>query len=1160
MTTQSSPTILKNLLLLLAPLRFAAENEEYVRNLAAAVGWDLDEVVGFDAAAATADLRVIAEGVDAIAKHVVDPPDTLSEFLEALDSAADTFTAIRDLGEILNGAGDTHLEDFGKALLEAFVIVGWLQQSPISFSIAEMLGVVVGPDDGPLLPAITDGDRVLRVEHRRGELRFDRLEPLLRDPVAALREEYFANDALATTAGAHQAADKLFFRLARLALLLGLDARYGFNPQVAITGGDAVRERLAHMLTLYVSPNDGDQYGLTLALSAADRGDRGLLVQPFGAITFASEVDDWKLRISGTGSVTGLLLSPDGVETRGGESFGLAIEAERSSEFESADTTIGSSSTGVTFGNVRVKGELELGQNARNAGLSLVVEKARFALAGSEGDGFLSSILPPEGLSADVEFSVGWSSKHGFHFSGSAGLETTWPLDARFGPVRVDSLSLAIVAEDSAIQAQASFNAGLNLGPFAVRVERVGLSAFVEFPENGGNLGVANLDFGFKPPTGLGLLVDAPTVVGGGFLRFEPQKGEYSGVLELKIAEKISVKGFGLLSTKLPNGRKGYSFVVIIFVEGFAPIPLGFGFSLTGIGGLLAINRTFDETALRAGLKEKTLDSIMFPKDPIRNAPQIISNLNRVFPAASGNHLFGPMVQISWGTPTLITIEMAVVLEFGKRLRLLILAQVAAILPEPKNDLVRIQMDAVGLIDFDQGLAELDAVLYDSRLLKKFVLTGEMAMRLRWRNSPNFALAVGGVHPAFNPPQNFPKLERLALNLSSGDNPRLRCEAYFAITSNTVQWGARAELYASAAGFSVHGDIGYDVLIQFDPFFFIASFHAQLQLKRGSTNLFKVRLEGELSGPRPLHIKGRATFEILWWDFTVRIDKTLVQGEKPPLPAPINVLPLLEQALTNPGNWAGQLPAGRPLVTLRADVGTARGVFLHPLGALTVKQNVVPLNFDISRFGQAAPAGARRFAIGNVSLGGFGLERKPVNDFFARAQFVEMSDDKKLSTPSFETMEAGLTMSSDAFSFSASPADWLEVNAIEFETWIMDEQSNELRPAGGDQPESKPALYRLRPELLLVQAKFGAAGSSDLRRTGNARYRTTTIGRYQVAKEGWSIVSTDNLAVQPAAAADAAKPQTYSEATRRLEEIKQRNPAQAAGLKILRLSEVRKID
>ena len=320
----------------------------------------------------------------------------------------------------------------------------------------------------------------------------------------------------------------------------------------------------------------------------------------------------------------------------------------------------------------------------------------------------------------------------------------------------------------------------------------------------------------------------------------------------------------------MPDGAKGNSLLVIITAGDFKPIPLPLGFKLTGIGGLLAINRTFDEEALRAGLKNNTLDSVMFPKDPVRNAPQILSNLNKVFPPANGHHLFGPMAQIAWGTPPLTTADLALVLELGARLRLLILAQIVAILPRRENDLVRLQMDAIGVLDFDQGTASLDATLHDSRLLKKFVLTGDMAMRLKWEGSPNFALAVGGLHPAFNPPPAFPKLEHIAINLSAGDNPRLRCEAYFALTSNTVQFGARAELYASALGFSIHGEIGFDVLIQLDPFSFVAKIDAQAQLKRGSTNLLMVRVEGALSGPRPLHINVTATFKVLWWGVSIQ--------------------------------------------------------------------------------------------------------------------------------------------------------------------------------------------------------------------------------------------------------------------------------------------------
>jgi hypothetical protein len=69
--------------------------------------------------------------------------------------------------------------------------------------------------------------------------------------------------------------------------------------------------------------------------------------------------------------------------------------------------------------------------------------------------------------------------------------------------------------------------------------------------------------------------------------------------------------------------------------------------------------------------------------------------------------------------------------------------------------------------------------------------------------------------------------------------------------------------------------------------------------------------------------------------------------------------------------------------------------------------NIVPLDLDISRFGQAAPAGARRFTISSISLGGQNQTVRPLRDFFAPAQFFDMSDDEKLSRPSFEPMPAG---------------------------------------------------------------------------------------------------------------------------------------------------------
>jgi hypothetical protein len=73
------------------------------------------------------------------------------------------------------------------------------------------------------------------------------------------------------------------------------------------------------------------------------------------------------------------------------------------------------------------------------------------------------------------------------------------------------------------------------------------------------------------------------------------------------------------------------------------------------------------------------------------------------------------------------------------------------------------------------------------------------------------------------------------------------------------------------------------------------------------------------------------------------------------------------------------------------------------------------------------------------------------------------------------------------------------------------------------------------------QARFGAAGSSELRRRGRAKYCAATTGKYQVTKEGWSLVTADDLTKQP------------------LRKLQQQEPAKAAELKILRLSEVKTV-
>ncbi len=81
------------------------------------------------------------------------------------------------------------------------------------------------------------------------------------------------------------------------------------------------------------------------------------------------------------------------------------------------------------------------------------------------------------------------------------------------------------------------------------------------------NLHFANVDLGFIPPKGIGLTVDAKSVKGGGFLFHDEGKHQYAGVMELSLSGVIALKAIGLLATRLPDGSKGYSLIILVTAQ-----------------------------------------------------------------------------------------------------------------------------------------------------------------------------------------------------------------------------------------------------------------------------------------------------------------------------------------------------------------------------------------------------------------------------------------------------------------------------------------------------------------------------------------------------------------------------------------------------------------
>jgi hypothetical protein len=233
--------------------------------------------------------------------------------------------------------------------------------------------------------------------------------------------------------------------------------------------------------------------------------------------------------------------------------------------------------------------------------------------------------------------------------------------------------------------------------------------------------------------------------------------------------------------------------------------------------------------------------------------------------------------------------------------------------------------------------------------------------------------------------------------------------------------------------------------------------------------------------PRPLALRAKATFEILWWDVSIRVNVTLVGGGRPPPPPAVDVSAQLLAALRDTRNWHTELPAAQSrIVVLREPTGggdAGAPVLVHPLAMLSVRQSVVPLNTAaIDCYGGAPVSGPRQFRIAGATVVGAGpAPLLPQREDFAPAQFFNMSDDQKLTSPSFVPMDAGVQLGNAAPTFDLGVS---KSSALVFETKVIDRSQAPASPGR----VRELARYALPLAQLEHQARQGAAGRSVLRR------------------------------------------------------------------------------
>ena len=1017
------------------------------------IGWNIESAVGSNSSSLFSDVESIKALIDQIMDLINEEEYDLIPVISEIDNL---LNAASNFKNGITGISGNILEEFASDIFNALLVIYLGNRQPLLMSILNILTIVRKNE----VNFLVDNNNIIRSSNVLPYIYWQGFSDLVTDPKGLFRDFYWPNG-FTSIQDVNEVAKRLFTPIQSLLNLCGFQTLLGRGigpPEFSNDIENKIEGFLSFSKEFGILDSNSNVLGLTIGLIPESEGGPGILLMPFGITNLTEIISQWLFSIDLSAAAGGIIITENGltlIEDLTQNSFNAELILAKLPNESGNGILIGNqNSSHFAIENIAIRGEIDFNSDLSSYSMYLILNQSKLVINGNDGDGFISKVVG-DGFTTEFDLEIGYSNRSGFHFKGSAELETIIPSHISIGLIEIDDIALNLGLNDG-FSSVASTSVKVELGPFQATIKGIGVSVTFNTNDEGGNVGQFDLNFGFKPPSGIGLTIDADVVKGGGYIELNPDNGEYFGVLELTVKETISIKAIGILNTVMPDGSKNFSLFLLITAE-FTPIQLGFGFTLNGVGGLIGVNRTMVLEALREGVKTGAVDNIMFPDDPVNNAPQIISDLQNIFLPEEGRYTFGLMGILGWGTPNLIELEMGLILEVPSPVRLAILGVLRVVLPDKEKSLLKLQVNFAGTIDFEQKFITFDASLFDSRLLT-WTLTGDMAVRIKGGDNANFVFTVGGFHPSYSPPSglSLPALDRLTISLLPGNNPRLTIESYFAVTSNTVQFGARLDFYFKISGkIHVKGWMGFDALFQFSPFYFNVTFTAGLGVYRGNTSLLGISLTVDLEGPTPWRAKGTAEFKVLGFKKKVKFDKEWGRKEQEVLPD-IAIIPLLENELRVDTNWrAIRVPGTISSVTLREidteDDSENTGdstLILYPHDVLEFTQSKLPLNMILDKVGNQKPSDESKVDIKifeTVEEDGELVEKdltgSEVKEQFAPGQFKDYSNAQKLSIPNFQKYRSGAQLAVD--NYGNLSFDYLTEREVQYEKIVIDKKDPE---------------------------------------------------------------------------------------------------------------------
>jgi hypothetical protein len=954
-------------------------------------------------------------------------------------------TRLRALGATLAASPDylarTQLPtELFPRLLDLVVLRTVAGAFPPAFAAGSLIGIFVlqrfEADPANFIPA-----------HLRHIVRWDRLEVVLTDPVRLLREQVgwgtptFSADGLALAAGG-------------LLQLIGVAPRMRALPRRAeerlagVAIPDANLDPRVQLFVSLVKGLAGDELDLGLSIyglrsSGAGGSDGGVGFSPY---LYGSTQDHFALADGLTLDIEGLpdVLNGLSLQVRPGRvaavtgingpgaltpvtrrvalrltrtpapTGGAAAEAQPSVLLSIPG------GTRIEYGTLAIIVGFRPGRGpAPEPFVELALTGARFVIDASEASPVLKALLPKDLLSADVDLGLGWSAGRAY-LTGSADLQASFEVDRSLGPIELQAIHLGLAPGGGGIPVQVTATLATSLGPLNVVIDGIGLRAALGFPAGGGNLGPAQLDLDFGPPTGLGVSLDAGPVQGGGYLSVDAAGNRFAGVLHFELSF-IGITAYGIYEQTSGGAA---SFVAVLGIRFWPGIQLGFGFALTGVGGLVGLNRQANVDLLRERLVTGASGNVLFCDDPVKNAPTLLGDLAAFFPSADGWFVVGPTFQLGWMTP-LVRLDVAVLIELPGPSKIILLGSIRVLIGLDETlALLYLRMDFLGVLDFEHKTVSLDASLVNSHALGVFRLSGGMAFRLSYGDNPYILLTVGGFHPRFDPgPLNLPTIPRVGAVLEVGvvASMYLRLELYVAFTSNTLQLGAKVEAGMELGPISAHGYLSFDALIQFRPFAFDIEFSAGFSVQVFDVSLCSVDVSGQITGPGPLVVHAHASVKILLIRVSASATVELGGHDGDKVQTVPSIVKALERELTREANLRAE--GGDSDVALAPAAAPVAGVLVSPRGTLVWEQKLAPLQTLVDRFEGAPLAGSHRLRLDAPA----GWTVSDESDWFSPGSFtsLDLKSSQTMNNATFQWLRSGFRIGSAGDATAPTPVVYM---------------------------------------------------------------------------------------------------------------------------------------